>query len=72
MTIKIEQPIITKESKLKYDSRYSFGDCSNIAIINALSPKSKCNNLSTFYHRLSEFKNLVPWTEKKQRKEKSV
>ena len=52
-----------------YDSKYSFSDLWSIKKCYALSFTSKPNKLLPFYHRLYEFRNLVPQTEKARIKE---
>ena len=47
-----------------YDSKFSFSDYSNIRKYYDLSFKTKYDKLLSFYHRLNEFRNLVPRTEK--------
>ena len=65
VTIQEEKPAITYESKLMYDSNYSFSDFCNIKKYYALSFMWKYNKLLSFYHRLNGFRNIVPQTKKK-------
>ena len=71
--IKKEEPVtkkkkkkksaITDDSKLMYDSKYSFTD---------YSFTTKYDKLLSFYHRLNEFRNLVPQKEKTKNKRESA
>ena len=64
VSLKKEKPAITAESKLMYDNRYSFTDYRNVRKYYDLSFKAKYDKSLSFYHRLNEFRNLVPQTEK--------
>ena len=55
-----------------YDSKYSFSGYSNIIKYYALSFMTKYGKLLSFPHRLTEFRNLVPQTEKTRNKKESV
>ena len=55
---------MTNKSELKFGSQYSLAGYSNIGIYYALSFTKKFDKLSSFYHRLNEFRNLVLQTEK--------
>ena len=80
VTIKKEKPAINGESKLIYDSRYSFSDYSNIRKYYALPFLTKYYRLLSFYlnefriylNELNEFRNLVPRTEKTKNKKNGV
>ena len=71
--IKKEEPVtkkkkkkksaITDDSKLMYDSKYSFTD---------YSFTTKYDKLLSFYHPLNEFRNLVPQKEKTKNKRESA
>ena len=64
VTIKKEKKVITSESKQMYGSKYSFSDYRNVAKYYNRSFTTKYVNLLSFYHRLNEFRNLVPRPEK--------
>ena len=55
-----------------YDSKYSFSGYSNIIKYYALSFMTKYDKLFSFSHRLNEFRNLVPQTEKRRSIKESV
>ena len=60
---KKKKSAITDDSKLIYDSKYSFTD---------YSFTTKYDKLLSFYHRLNEFRNLVPQKEKTKNKKESA
>ena len=59
LTIK-KKPTMTDKSKLVYDSKYSFSDYRNIRKYYDLSFMTRHDKLSSFYHRLIEFRSVVP------------
>ena len=63
VTIKKKNPAIASESKLMH-GKFSLRDYSNIRKYYNLSFTTKYDKLLSFYHRLNEFRNLVPQTEK--------
>ena len=77
ITIKKEQPVtikkeITDESSLVYDSKYCFSEYRNVAKYYNLSFTIKHDTLLPFYHRLNEFRNVAPQTEKAKIKKNIV
>ena len=57
--IKEEKPEIS-ESKIVCDNKYNFSDYKNVRKYSDLSLESKYYKLLSFYHRLNEFRSLVP------------
>ena len=55
-----------------YDSKHSFSDYKNVRKYYNLPFMKKHDELNSFYHRLNEFRNLIPSTEKPKMKKKSV
>lgn len=72
VVIKIEEPKVTEELKLDYHSKYSFTDYSSIGKNYDFYFTAKYDIFFSFYHRLNKFKNLIPWSEKKQKIKKRV
>ena len=71
VTIKKEKPERTVKSKLLHDSKYRFSDyrmLENIIIFLLREKMIYCS----FYHRLNEFRHLVPRTKRIKIKRKSV
>ena len=62
--IKKEKPAIISASKLMHDNKYSFSNYKNVRKYIDLSFTTKYHKLLLFYHRLNEFRNLIPRTEK--------
>ena len=62
ITIKKEKQTMADKSKIVCDNKYSFSDYRNIRKYYDLSFITKYNKLSTFYHRLIEFRGIVPRT----------
>ena len=60
VVIKKEKPKITEELKLNYHSKYSFTDYSSTGKNYDLYFTAKYDIFFSFYHRLNEFKNLIP------------
>ena len=61
-TITKEKPIITDKSNLVHDRKYSFTDYINIGKYYDLLFMTTYNQLSMFYHQLTEFRSIVPGT----------
>ena len=55
-----------------YGSKCSFKGYKNIRKYKDLSFTTKYDKLLSFYHRLNEFRNLIPRTEKTKIKKKNV
>ena len=72
VTIKKEKPLKTNKSSLVYESKYSFSKYRNVGKYYNFSYTTKYDRLCPFYHRLSDFRNLVPRTEKTKIKKKIV
>ena len=72
VTIKKEKTVITGESKLMYDSKYSFSDYKNVRKYYDLCFSTKYDKLLSFYLRLNEFRNLVPRTDETKMKNNIV
>ena len=66
------KPAIFTASNLIYGSKCSFKDYKNIRKYKDLSFTIKYDKLLSFYHRLNEFRNLIPGTEKTKIKKKNV
>ena len=62
--IKKEEQVRTGASSLVYDRKYSFIECRNDGKYYNLSFTTKHDILRPFCHRLNDFRNLVPQTEK--------
>ena len=70
--IKKERLLITDKSSLVYDSKYSFSKYRNVGKYYNLSFMTKYDSSLPFYHRLNEFRNFAPRTEKTKIKKKTV
>ena len=55
-----------------YDNKYSFSGYKNVRKHSDLSFTSKYYKLLSFYHRLNEFRNLMPWREKAEIRKNNV
>ena len=70
--LKKEESLKTDESSLVYDSKYSFSEYKNVGKYFSPYFRKKFDSLLPFYHRLNEFRNFVPRTEKKKIRKKIV
>ena len=66
--IKKEKLEITDELSLIYDSKYNFSQYRNIRRHYNIYLEPKYCKLLSFYYRLNELRNLMPQTEKTNRK----
>ena len=57
---KSDKPEITDELNLLYDSKHSFCEYGNDRRFYDISLESKYYKLLSLYHRLYEFRNLIP------------
>ena len=62
--VTIKNAVVNSISKLMHGSNFRFIYYSNVRKYYDFSFMTKYDKLISFYHRLNELRNLVPWTKK--------